>query len=424
MSPRIGFGKEETTIPTRKEVAERAGVSEATVSRVLNGVGPVREKTRRRVLEAAEALGYRPNAVARNFALGRSGHFGVVVPHIPKVHLFSTHYFSELLSGIGEAAGRMGYGLLLLFRNPDERFDYETLFREKRVDALLVLGSRDTPAEREELLKLRKTGAPFCLVSQYVPGERLPSVDADHVSGARAAVRHLVALGCRRIAFLNGPAVYSNSRDRLIGYRAALEEAGIAYDPDLVVEADYSRTGGARAAEERIAPIVGRLDAVFAANDRMAIGLVQVLKARGVAVGRDLAVVGYDDSDDARLCDPPLSTVRVPLYEMGRAAAERVLRLAGVVSGGRRAAADRSTGDDAAEASGTAAATATGAGVRRTTGEVAAAEAASFSAEPLPEFLPESVRSEEGRWLFPAELVVRASSTAWKSHFLRKEEGS
>lgn len=381
---------------------------------MLNGVGPVRDKTRRRVLEAAEALGYRPNAAARSLALRRSGHLGVVVPHLPKVHLFSTHYFSELLSGIGEAAGRLGYGLLLLFRPPEERFIYEELFLEKRVDALLILGSRDTPAEREELAKLREAGVPFCLVGQYVPGEQLPSVDADHILGSLAAVRHLIAIGCRRIAFLNGPAVYSNSRDRLAGYRAALEEAGIAYDPDLVVEADYSRTGGARAAEERIAPIAGRLDAVFVANDRMAIGLVQVLKARGIAVGRDLAVVGYDDSDDARLCDPPLSTVRVPLYEMGRAAAERVLRLADVVSGSRRAAANRSTGDEGAKATETAAATGRGAGVRGTTGAVAVSEAAAASPSgALPASPPEGVRSEEGRWLFSAELVVRASSARW-----------
>ncbi|WP_438449381.1 LacI family DNA-binding transcriptional regulator [Gorillibacterium sp. sgz5001074] len=312
---------------SRREVAERAGVSEATVSRVLNGVGPMKEETRRKVLEAAAELGYQPSAIARSFARGKSGNLGVVLPSVPKVHLFSTYYFSEILSGIGEAVQRMGYGLLLLFRSPEEEMDYISHYRTQKVDALVILGASDLPHEREALRKLDREGLPFCIVNQHYPEERFYEVDADHEEGSYQAVRHLLSLGAERIGFINGGAHYSNSRDRLEGYRRALREAGRTPDPALMAEGNYSRRSGLSAAE-RLRDRLGQLDAVFAANDRMAIGFMQGIRSFGVVPGRDIRVAGYDDSDGASLTDPPLTTVHVPFYEMGRRAAERVLELA------------------------------------------------------------------------------------------------
>ncbi|WP_317890678.1 LacI family DNA-binding transcriptional regulator [Paenibacillus arenilitoris] len=311
---------------SRKEVAKLAGVSEATVSRVLNNVGPMKEKTRERVLKAAAELGYVPSALAQQFARRRSGNVGVILPAVPKVHLFSTYYFSEILSGIGETAKRCGYDLLLIFREPEGARDYAKLFRMQKIDACIVLGSRDVPEERAALAELKAGGHPFCLVNQRYDDERYETVDADHLAGSREAVRHLLAQGKRKVAFVNGPEEYSNSADRLEGYLAALAEAGVEREDERIFAGNYSRKSGYELAgtiAERIRG--GGIDAVFAANDRMAIGLLQGLRERGIEAGDHYALVGYDDSDGSRITSPRLSTVAVPFYEMGRMAAARLL---------------------------------------------------------------------------------------------------
>ncbi|MFC5652753.1 LacI family DNA-binding transcriptional regulator [Paenibacillus solisilvae] len=310
----------------RKEVAKLAGVSEATVSRVLNGVGPVKEETRKRVMEAAQQLNYVPSALAQRFALRRSGNLGVILPMLPKVNLFSTFYFSEVLSGIGITAKQRGYDLLMLFREPDEPRDYVNLFRTQKVDACIVLGAQDVPNERAALAELQDGRHPFCLVNQRFDGESFNTVDADHQMGSCQAVKHLAERGFKRILFLNGPAVYSNSLDRLDGYRQGIEEAGLTYDRSMVLVGNYSRKSGYKQAEA-VAWLIreGRTDAVIAANDRMAIGLLQGLKELGIQVGKDVALIGCDDSDGARLTDPPLSSIQVPFYEVGCAAASRLL---------------------------------------------------------------------------------------------------
>nr|WP_025717636.1 LacI family DNA-binding transcriptional regulator [Paenibacillus sp. 1-18] len=311
-------------IASRKEVAEFAGVSEAKVSRVLNAAGPIKEETRRRVLDAANQLGYVPSALARNFARSKSGHLGVVMPYVPKAHLFSAYFFSEMLSGIGSKARDSGHDLLLLFRKPGEGMDYSGLFRQQKVDACIILGARDDQDELEALKRLQEEGRPFCVMNHHFTGQSFCEVDADHVEGSRTAVSHLIEQGCKRIAFLNGPDIYSNSTERLKGYRTALQEAGIEYDHELLLEGNYSRRSGLEAS----ATIAGRLndiDAVFAANDRMAIGVMQGLRERGLGVDRFPAFVGYDDSDTAEMAVPPLSSVRVPFYAMGELAASKLI---------------------------------------------------------------------------------------------------
>lgn len=321
------FGYERMiAIASRKEVAELAGVSEATVSRVLNNVGPLKEETKRRVLEAAGRLGYTPSSLARSFARKRSGNLGVVMPYLPKARLFSAYYFSEILSGIGSRAREEGYDLLMIFRDDDEPLDYSGLFRMRKVDACIVLGAREEEQELATLRRLKQEGHPFCLINQHFAGEGFNEVDADHVEGSRQAVQHLLEQGFRQIAFLNGPSAYSNSRDRLEGYNHALTHAGIPLDPSLLFEGNFSRRSGAAAAQQ-IAAQLERIDAVAVANDRMAIGLQQGLRELGISAGRMPAIVGYDDSDAAELTTPALSSVRVPFYQLGEISAARVLEL-------------------------------------------------------------------------------------------------
>jgi DNA-binding LacI/PurR family transcriptional regulator len=309
---------------TRKEVADLAGVSEATVSRVFNGLGPMKPETKERVLQAAKQLDYHPNAIAQSFARRRSGNLGVVLPYMPKVHLFSTFYFSEILSGIGEQVREQSYDMLLTLLTPDESMDYTRLYRSQKVDACVILGSRDTPEQRESLQKLQEQRLPFCLVNQHFEGMLLSEVDADHVQGSYQAVRYLQEAGFKKIAFLNGSPQYSNSQDRLQGYMQAMRDGGIEIPSQLLLEGNYSRKSGYEAAA-RLWEHRHEIEAVFAANDRMAIGLMQGLRERGWIAGRDFAVIGCDDSDAAKLSDPPLTSVNVPFYEMGKEAARGVL---------------------------------------------------------------------------------------------------
>ncbi|WP_198957531.1 LacI family DNA-binding transcriptional regulator [Paenibacillus selenitireducens] len=310
------------TIATRKEVAARAGVSEATVSRVLNDVGPIKEETRQRVLQAAKHFNYAPNAIAQSFARGKSGNLGVVLPYVPGVHLFSTFYFSEMLSGIGAAAKERGYDLLLKFRSLETDNDYELLFQRQKVDACIILGARNTVEERESLVRLQAAKLPFCLIGQHYEELRCNTLDADHVQGSYLAVKYLLDQGHARIAFLNGSPAYSNSQDRLKGYLKALGERGIAFDERLYVEGNYSRTSGYQAAPYILEQ---QVDAVFAGNDRMAIGFMQKLRELGRGAGQDMAIVGYDNSDAAQFTEPPLTSVAVPFYEMGSLAAAKLL---------------------------------------------------------------------------------------------------
>nr|WP_270168352.1 LacI family DNA-binding transcriptional regulator [Paenibacillus sp. SYP-B4298] len=310
----------------RKEVAKLAGVSEATVSRVLNGIGPVREETRRKVLAAAEQLSYVPNMLAQQLARRRSGNLGVVLPYVPKVHLFSTYYFAEILSGIGESARRRGYNLLIIPLSQTEEHRYTNLYQMQKVDACIMLGSQDMGNERAALSRLAEQQHPFCLINQRFESEPFVTVEADHVEGGRLATAHLLDQGCRRLAFLNGPLTYSNSRDRLSGYLQALAARGVEQDDAWLLGGNYSRKSGYQYAELLAAAIRdGRIDGIVAANDRMALGLLQGLRDQGIEPGRDVALIGYDDSESARFTEPQLSSVAVPFYEMGEQAAELLL---------------------------------------------------------------------------------------------------
>lgn len=309
----------------RKDVAKLAGVSEATVSRVFNNIGPLREETKQRVLQAAQQLNYHPNAIAQSFARGKSNNIGVIVPYFQKVNLMSTHYFSELLSGIGAKLGEFGYGLLLLFQSPNGPKDYVKLFHTQKVDGCIILGSKDVPGEAEALDQLHQLQLPYCLVNQTFSGYPFHTIGANHLDGSLQAVSSLLMKGYEQIIFLNGPTEFSNSTERLKGYETALKNVGIPFNSQLVFQGNYSRKSGFQAAAG-IASLLPEINAIFAGNDRMAIGLMQGLGELGYQAGRDYALIGYDDSDISRMTSPPLSTVHVPLFDMGQMAAEKVLQ--------------------------------------------------------------------------------------------------
>lgn len=303
---------------TIQDVARRAGVSIATVSRVLNrSAHPVRPALRERVEAAARDLDFRPSSLARGLAGRETRTLALVVPDI------ANPYYPRLSRGVEDVASAQGYTLIVC--NTDYRAEklavYLRLLREKRVDGVLLAGGgREQPADIAELATV---GLPVEAIGRH-PLEA-PSVRIDNVAAARAATEHLLRRGRRRVAFVGGPAEQTTVADRLRGYRQALRAAGLTVESDLEMEVGFSAADGERAGA-RLLGLAPRPDGVFAFNDLIAVGLVHALLAGGCAVPDELAVIGFDDIPLAPYLRPSLSSVAVPAYELGAAAAERLVR--------------------------------------------------------------------------------------------------
>jgi LacI family transcriptional regulator len=302
--------------PSIYEVARHAGVSVATVSRVLNGKGPVRPQTRLQVMTAVAALGYVPHSAARSLSTRRTMVIGVVLPDMHGA------FFSELVRGIDRAARGAGYHLLVSGSHSDPEEAAAALQAlHGRVDGLILM----TPGLEVASLRasLPRRG-PVVLLNDDGGHDRHDSLRIDNRQGARLAVAYLLDLGHRSIAFLAGPAANTDAAERLLGYREALAAAGIAADERLELLGDFTEESGMRCAA-RLALLRPRPTAVFAANDAMAIGCLAGLRERGLAVPADVSLVGFDDVPIARYLTPALTTVHVPIAELGRRAMRCVL---------------------------------------------------------------------------------------------------
>ncbi|WP_069884857.1 LacI family DNA-binding transcriptional regulator [Streptomyces luteocolor] len=300
--------------PTLEEVAVRAGVGRGTVSRVINGSPRVSERTRAAVEEAVAELGYVPNTAARALAANRTDSIAVVVPE-PESRFFAEPYFSDIIHGVGQALAETDMQLLLTFAGGDrERRRLAQYLAAHRVDGVLLVSvhADDPLPDLLEQLEI-----PAVISGRRSADETLASVDSDNFAGARAAVDHLLDRGRRTIATITGRLDVYGAQRRLDGYRDALEGAGHEVDEALIVQGDFTEEGGRRAMTELLerAPA---LDAVFAGSDVMAAGARQVLRTAGRRIPEDVALVGFDDSAIARHMDPPLTSVRQPITQMGR----------------------------------------------------------------------------------------------------------
>jgi len=331
--------------PTLEQVAVLAGVSRATVSRVVNrspGVSPV---VRAQVERAVAKLGYVPNRAARSLVTRRADSVALVVSE-PHARFFSEPFFAGMVRGVSAVLAETGVQLLLLIAqdladrpgdHPDGPPDPSGHGRLERyvagghVDGVLLASVHDDdplPAT------LERAGVPAVLVGRPPGAFQASYVDADNRGGARAAVAHLAARGRRRIATVTGPLDMGVGLDRLDGYRDGLAAAGLAADPGLVEPGDFTEEGGAAATARLLARPGPPVDAVFAASDLMAAGALRALRAAGRRVPEDVAVVGFEDSAVARYAQPPLTTVRQPIEEMGRQAARLLLaKVAGEAGG-------------------------------------------------------------------------------------------
>jgi LacI family transcriptional regulator len=302
-----------------REVARSSGVSTATVSRVLNGSTRVSEDTRRRVLEHAQALDYVPSAAARALVRRRSQLIGVVLDtgggHPDLQHPF----FQDVLVGLKDVLGACDYDLLL-FTSAEHA--YARRAQRHRVDGVVLMGADIADPETVRMLE----AVPVVAVDTEVTGARAAFVTSDNVAGGVLAVRHLHELGHRRIATITGPRSHAASRERLRGFRAELRRRHTSAPREYVVGGDFYTESGA-AAMRRLLQLPEPPTAVFAASDLMAVGAIQAIRDSGGRVPHDVAVVGFDDAQVARLVDPPLTTLRQDKRGLGRAAAEKLVAL-------------------------------------------------------------------------------------------------
>lgn len=306
---------------TIEEVSRIAQVSKATVSRVLNGSAPVAEATRARVLAAMKQIGYTPNAFARSLATNRSGSIGVVVNEI------SSPFYSGIIRGIEEVVEAAGMHLMVSSGHANEALERKAVesLRARRADALIV---QLEAVSDYDLLRWAERSRPLVIVGRYVAELAERCVYLDNVTGGYLATKHLIEQGHTRIAHITGWMAIKDARERVEGYRRALEEAGLPFDEALVVEGRFVEESG-QLGMKRLLERKLDFSALFAANDQTAAGALQTLRDYGLRVPDDISLIGYDDVLLARYLYPPLTTIRQPLIDMGQAAARLALAALG-----------------------------------------------------------------------------------------------
>jgi DNA-binding LacI/PurR family transcriptional regulator len=297
--------------PTLYDVSRLSGASTATVSRVFSGKANVAEDTRKRVMDAANQLGFEPSHTARVLAGNRTHTLGAIFPEI------ASGFYADVLAGIDEVAAESGFDVLASFvgkrrRRPEM---LKRLLRQGRVDALLLLNLDDTsdldPKAMERL--------PIVLIDREISGTNLPVVGMDNVGGAEAMIEHLFEQGHRRIAILAGPVGNYDSEQRLVGCHRAFARLGLTPDERLIWNGDFTLASGARAAKEFLDSKLPLPDAIFCLNDAMAIGMLGELQRAKISVPRDLALAGYDNVEAAAHLS--LTSVACPMRLMGQIAA-------------------------------------------------------------------------------------------------------
>jgi LacI family transcriptional regulator len=305
---------------TLEDIADKAGVSRSTVSRVINNKPNVRAEVRQRVLQIIEETGYEPHAAARSLASHRSRLIGLVIPRT--VHtVFTDPYFPRLTMGIAQACNQYDYtlSLFLLHTEDEERKLFPRIARPGLLDGAIVQVGQMSD---ELICRFAATDLPFVVAGRPVNTPEASYVDVDNVSGSFNAVSHLIHLGHSRIGTITGPLDTTAGQDRYEGYRRALQRRGLALNENLIAEGDYTETGAYYAMQRLLAQ---KPDAVFTASDAMALGALRAIREANLSVPEDIAVVSFDDLPPATTVNPPLTTVRQPVRRMGLKLMETLL---------------------------------------------------------------------------------------------------
>jgi len=309
---------------TLKDIARRVGFSITTVSRALAGYDDVAEDTRQRILEAAREMGYVPNVVARQLQKRRTDTIGFIIPTFgPR---FSDPYFAEFMAGVGNEAAKYGFDLLVSTQapGPEEIETYKRITRSRRVDGLILVRTR---RQDQRIAYLVQQGFPFVAFGRTELAVKFPYIDVDGQLGLYLATRHLIQLGHRRIAHLAAPPELMFSHYRMLGYRQALEEAGLPWDENLVLYVSrLTEEEGHRVAQSILA-LEPPPTAITACTDLMALTAITAARERGLVVGQDIAITGYDDIPLAQHSHPPLTTVRQPIYHIATNLCKMLIQL-------------------------------------------------------------------------------------------------
>jgi LacI family transcriptional regulator len=300
------------------DVARQAGVSPSTVSRILNGTARVSDDKRLAVLAAIDKMHFAPNQMAQGLKKGRSMTIGIVVQDI------SSPFFDETLRGVDDGLKGTGYASVIVSGhwNADEEADRIRLLLARKVDGIILLSGRMSDATVLGFSQQR----PIVSTGRALHTASALGFKLDNEYGAYLAVRHLIELGHRRIAFVSGPADNNDAAERLAGYTRALREADLALDPKLIAEGDFHESSGLRAINH-LFDTQQQFSAVFAANDLSAYGVRLALYRKGIRVPDDISLVGFDDLPGSSYTTPPLTTIRQPLYDIGRIATHSLLRI-------------------------------------------------------------------------------------------------
>ncbi|AZR74901.1 hypothetical protein BBF96_10665 [Anoxybacter fermentans] len=304
---------------TLKDIAKKAGVSESTVSRVLNGIPKASSETRDKILKIAKELGYYPNDVARSLAKQKTHIIGLIVSDI------ANPYFASVIGGVEEVASLKGYSLIISATGGKEKEElkYIKILKEKKVDGIVFMSGRMPDSCEKALVE---SEIPTVVVSRKVKSF-LPSIHIDNIGESYKAVEYLIKLGHRRIAMISGPCIDKESGyHRLLGYKNALADYDLPFEEELVQEGDFKMDSG-RKAMENLLSLKKLPTAVFAASDAMGVGAIKAIKKAGLRVPEDISVIGFDNSIISLACDPELTTIGQPVKDLGRTAMEMLYKI-------------------------------------------------------------------------------------------------
>ena len=301
------------------DVAEEAGVSPTTVSRVINKVTSVKAENRIRVEEAIKRLNYRPNIAAQRLAGGKNNTIGLVIPRFDNI--FNSFFVSEIIKGVGEMADVVNLDILLHVYNEEE--NHRVLGKEGFINTSYLAGIlfADIYGNREQVKSVVKEGVPCIVINNLLEDIKVNCIGVDNRKAAYEATKYLISLGHKRIAIICGDMNSQSGQQRLKGYKKALKDSGILFRDEYIVPGDYKRDV-ARVSMERLLKLEEPPTGVFAASDEMAIEGIEVILESGMNVPGDISIVGFDNSPICQYSPVPLTTIDQPLFDMGKRAVE------------------------------------------------------------------------------------------------------
>ncbi|MDF2684092.1 MAG: LacI family transcriptional regulator [Brevibacillus sp.] len=293
--------------PTIYDVAKKAGVSIATVSKVINNTGRISEKTRKKILALMEEMEYQPSVVASALTGKSTYTIGLLIPDL------ANPFFSEIARSIEDRGHSLGYNIVICSTDydPEKEAKYTSLLKQKSVDGIILASGFENHKSAKELIH---QNFPIAVVAREIPSLEVDTVSIDNFLGGYQAASHLIELGHKRIAIIARD-VWSN-RERIRGYKQALDEANLEFDPQMEFVKDSAVESGKELAGKLLDSSTTPT-AIFACNDSLAIGVIQAARQRGLSVPKNLSVVGFDDTIWAKISDPPLTTIAQPIREMG-----------------------------------------------------------------------------------------------------------